>query len=322
MFKDVFGLAKQADLATEQTVMEFFAGIESADTGYNPQRISQDETTGSRFPEGSELGGEYWAPTAAGPIRYGSIPRILSCFWGAPVTTAPDNVLAPTGKKHAFESGAPLAHTLLMAREDPNPSIVDALVGCLGNDLTLDFAQNAFGKWNGSWFAVSLDSAQPDPVVVRDVTKRIASPKVKAYISVNGGGETEIKIGSWSLNYSNGIKPDDFILGQTDLFNLEEENATASVKFSVRQTLSTHYRRALLQTPDLVKIRLTATGALIGGAVSYTFEVIVNACEYITAPAALSAASRLKMIDIEAAAKIAADGKFVSANVINEVASY
>lgn len=322
MFKDVFGLAKQVDLATEQTVMEYFAGVDAADTGYNPQRIQQDETTGSRFPNGSELGGEYWSPTASGPIRYASIPRLLSCFWGAPVTTTPDAILAATGKKHSFESGAPLAHTLLMAREDPNPTIVDALVGCLGNDLTLDFSQNAFGKWSGTWFGVSLDDAQPDPVVVRDTSKRIASPKVKAYISINGDGETEIKIGSWSLTYSNGIKPDDFILGQTDLYNLEEENATASVKFAVREALSDHYRRALLQTPDLVKIRLTATGALIGGAVSYTFEVIVNACEYITAPAAIAAASRLKMINVDAAAKIDATGKFISADVINEVAAY
>jgi hypothetical protein len=322
VFNDVFGIAKQVDLATKQTVMEYFPGIESGDTGFQQTRIEQAETTGSRFPEGGELGTEYWAPTFTGPVRYGSLPRILSAFWGAPVTTTPDGVGAPTGRKHAFESGLPLPHSLLCDAKDANPSIVDLYFGALGNTLTLSVDPAGFMKWQAAWVAMGLDDTQADPVVVRDVTKRISFAKAKAFISVNGGAESEIKVGSWSLEYSNGITPDDFILGQNTLYTVQEGNASATVKFAPRESLSSHYRRALLQNPDTVKIRLTATGALIGGAINYQVEVIVNACEYINAPIALSAADRLKVVNVEAAAKIASNGKFVSANVINEVTAY
>lgn len=322
MRDDVLGLAKQVDLETPQTVMEYFPGITTASRGHTPSHIEEEETTGTRYPEGIELGSEFWAPTAAGPIRYGALPRILSSFFGAPVTTTPDGAGAPTARQHAFGAGvAPVPHSILMAAEDPNPAIVDLFEGALGNTLSLSADVGQFMRWNAAWVAKDLDDAQPSPVVVRDVTKRIAFTKAKAYLSVNGGAEAEVKVGGWSLEYSNGITPDDFVLGSTRLFDNEEGNAACTVRFSPRQTLSTHVRRALKADPDSVKVRLEALGPVIGAAVAYKIEVVVYACEYLSAPADLSAAEKLKMVNVEARAKLSG-AEFVDVNVVNEVATY
>lgn len=322
MRKDSIGMAKQVDLATKQTVMEYFLPAGQATRGYSPSHMEEDEFTGTRYPEGIEVGTEHWAPTAQGPVRFGSFPRLLSSFFGAPVTTTPDAGGAPTGRKHAFTTGLPLPHSLLLAAVDPNPDIVDLIFGALGNTLSLSIDPNGFLKWSAAWAAGGLDDTQAAPVVVRDVTKRIGFAKAKAFLSVNGGAETEVKVASWGLEYSNGITPDDFVLGSSRLYTLEEGNASSTVRFAPREALSTHFRRAMKAEPDSVKVRLLAEGAVIGAAVKYSVEVIQNACEYISAPADLNVAERLKMVNVEARGKISSAGQFCEVNVQNEVAAY
>src|SRR5688572_4933371 len=108
--------------------MEYFTPTESASAGENRERMSREETTGTKFPTDQEPGTVFWSPSAAGVVRSAGAPRILSGFLGDPLTTTPDAGAAPTARNHNFNPFARptlRAHSLLITRTDPNPAIVD-----------------------------------------------------------------------------------------------------------------------------------------------------------------------------------------------------
>lgn len=324
---DSVGIAKQSALGTKQTTMEFYPPVESAEVSHNREVIEQEETIGNRFPTGIDYGTEHFGVNFAGSGRAASLPRIISGFLGAPTTTTPDATNAPTGRQHAFDPAAagktPVPHSILVNRTDPSTAITDLLWDALGNELTLSVEPNGFIRYQASYLAIANDDARPEPTVTADFSKRFSFDQAKAYISVDGGAESEVKVANWSLNYSNNLDADLAVLGSRSLYSLVEGNATASVTFTPRESLSTHYRRALLADPASVKLRLTATGATIGGTVAYKVEVICNKLEYLTAPANLSAGDRLNMVEISArAAYDNSASKFVTLDVVNETASY
>jgi hypothetical protein len=324
MRKDSLGLAKQVDLATEQTVMEYFPPVTDVTVTPQEQTMTIEETTGTEFPTGLEYGTNFYVVDAKGACRYSSLPRIISAHMGPPVTTSPDNVGAPTARKHAFDAAnAPVPHSLLVSRVDPNPTIVDLIYGCLGNTLTLIVDPNGFMQFESSLIGMSNDQVQPAPTVTLDASKRVKFYDAKAYFTVNGGAENEFKCAGFNLAYNTNIDTDEAILGTQSLYTIQNQNKDAEVGFTVRDLLSAHYRRRLSSVPDSVKIRLTANGIIIGATTAFQVEVIIYACEYIDAPAAVSAQNRLKSIPVKARAKLdPVSGKFITVSVINTVTAY
>jgi hypothetical protein len=324
---DIFGLAKQTGLGTKQTVMEYFPPVETVSPGASRETLEEEETTGTRFPTGIEYGTQFWEVQVEGAARFNSLPRLLSGFLCAPVTTTPDGTGAPTGRNHAFDvaapGAAPVPHSMFVVRRDPSPPIVDLFWDALGNELELSVEPNGFVRYAAGYVARELDDGQPAPSPTLDVSKRIPFDLCKAHLSVDDGPETEVAVAGFSLAYSNSIDTDEAVLGSRRLFTVEPGNATAEVTFMPRQGLEEHYRRALQDDPASVRIRLEALGAVIGAAVRYKLEVIVHSCEYVDAPAEINAAERLKSIEVTARARYDdTSSKFVTVNVVNEINAY
>lgn len=320
---DSVGMAKQAAFGTKQTTMEYFVPVESADPNLNRETMEVEETVGHRFPTDIDYGTEFWEASMSGKARLSSLPRMLSGFMGAPTTSA---TAEATAKQHLFNPVAAssiVPHSILFNRSDPSTAITDLLWDAYGNSLSLGVAVNEFLNFEATYVGKSNDDARPEPTVTLDTSPRVNFDEVTAFISVNGAAEVAAPLSSFSLNYSNNFETDNFVLGARTLYALNEGNASADVSFTVKDTLSTHYRRALLADPANVKIRLLGTGALIGTGISYVFEVTVYRCHYLTAPAAISAAERLTGIEVSArAAYDTTASKFVDVRVINTVASY
>lgn len=322
---DLAGLAKQgAGFGTKVTTMEYYLPVESASGDPNRSIMTKEETDGSRFPTDSEYGSRFFEVSMAGASRIASLPRLLSGFMGAPTTTTPAG--GTTSRKHAFDPvGKTLVpHSIDLGRRDPSPGLNDLFWDAIGNELTLSVSPNDWLSFDGAYIAKELDQAQAMPSGSYDLSRRLAFHTVTAFISINGGSETALTLADYSLTLNNGIDTDQVVLGSRSLFKVKEGNADADLSFTVKSTLDTHYRRALLDAdPDNVKIRLVATGPIIEAAIAYQVEVIVYRCQYLEAPAPIDASDTLD--DIAISAHVAYDPgatKFVDVNVTNTTTSY
>lgn len=320
MRKDAFGLAKQTVYGTKVTVMEQFPPVESVDVKDVAERITSDETTGTRFPARIEQGVKGYEITAKGSIRPQSAPRVLSGFLGTPVKTNP--YLGQAGAySYMFDPvlADPQLHSVIASMKDPTPNPIVALFfDTLGDQLTLRAEPSGFLSFEGQYFAADYDGAQPAPVPAFDATKRFTFDQIHVWASINGAAEVEIPSAAWQITYSNALDRGGKILGQRKLYDLYAGDAACDVQFTPKSLLDAHFARALLDDPDTVKLRMVATGAIIAGAVPFLVEVIVYLCEYIEAPVKIEASSRLNAIPVKArAAYDAANSKFVTVQVVS-----
>lgn len=319
---DSVGLAKQAAAGSKQTTMEYYVPVETATFNSNHETESVEESVGHRFPTDIDMGTEYFTVGMTGKARAGSFPRVLSGYFGAPTTTAPTAGV----KLHTFDPAtatSTVPHSILVTRKDPATPIVDLPYDAYGNTLSMSVGVNDWLSFDSSWVAISNDDSQSAPSVTLDSTPRFNFDECKAYITVNGGSETEVAVSGWSMNYSNNYATDNFVLGQRSLYSLTEGNATAEFTFTVKEDLDGHYRRALLASPDNVKLRLTAIGSVISGAYNYQFEAIAYKLNYLSAPANVSAADTLTGVEVTArAAYDTGSSKFVTVSVQNTVTAY
>lgn len=129
------------------------------------------------------------------------------------------------------------------------------------------------------------------------------------------------------MSFNNNVDADFVVLGSLAPYNIQEGNADAEFRFSpvdiASEPLLTHYRRALLNDPDSVKLRMVAEGAIISGATKWALEVIAYKLEYLEAPAGIDPGEVLKDIEVVArAAYSPSDSKFVVVKVTNNTTSY
>jgi hypothetical protein len=319
---DSIGIAKQSALGTKQTTMEYFPPVKSAEYESTPEAMEVEETTGTPFPSGLDYGTVAGNVTVEGEARVNSLPRILSAFWGAPTTTAPEG----TARKHAFDpatAASLVPHSILINRTDPSPAITDLPYDCVGNSLSMNVGVNGYISYEAQFLSAANDDARPEPTVTLDNSVRLAFDDAAVFIDIAGGGENEIKVGSFGFTYNNNIEDDNFVLGSRFLYSVVEGNRDAEFTFTPKASLSAHYRRALLANPESVKLRMRARGALITGATYYEIEVIAHNLEYISAPAGVDAGSRLREMEITARAALnVSTGKFVTGHVQNTVTAY
>ena len=310
--QDVVGIAKQTAQGTGNATPEFYVPVSKAEVGVNQENVSYDETTGTRYPQGQDYGVRYFEPSLEGAVRVASFGRLLSAYFGAPSTSGTDPY------EHVFTpDGSPLWHSLLLHREDAG--VTDRIEDVLGNELELSCEPNGYLVYKASLLGLVLaDPAPSEPSSpTLDTSSRVRFDEVVAYLNVDGAGEAAIKVGGFSLTFSNGIETDgQEILGQRDLYSLDPGNAGLELTFSPRESLSSHYRRALLDAPEDCALRLVATAG------SDILEVSIPRVQYLTAPADIDASERTRTLEVAAAAAISSSGDFVTVTLTNSTASY
>lgn len=321
---DVAGLAKQTAWGTKKTTMDYFMPVESVDINLNREELTKEETTGTKFPTDLEYGSRFWGVTASGAARLASLPRVLAPFLGPSTPVTPGGGTA--SKKHQFNPvGKTLdPHSMLVNRTDPNPAITELFYDGIGDQLTVSIEANDYINYEGAYIFKEVDRTQPEPSATLDLSERYAFHKVQAFISINGAAEVAINLARFELTYNNNVDTDQAVLGSRSLFKVQEGNVDADISFTTKDTLQTHFLRAVLDTnPDNVKIRLLATGAIIEAAITSAVEIIVYRTQYTEAPAGIDAGDTLDEIEISArAAYDATSSKFVDVNVTNMVAAY
>ena len=324
---DSVDIARQTAKGTPNLVMGYFPPVESAGAPQQREAMEIEETLGHRFPSGAEYGTRYFESPWSGAVRVDSFPRILSAFLGNPVSSQPDAPGAPTVYSHLFDPAAAGAEpewvSLLINRTDPDTAITDLLKDARGNELTITVEPNGYLKFDASFVALDVDQTRPEPVATRDSSQRFTFDKATVFMSVNGGAEVAIPVSSWSSTYSNNLVTDLAVLGSRVLFDLPYGNASCEAKFAPRSGLSEHYRRAMLDDPESVKLRLLVEGAIAEGTSKFEFEHTVHLAQYIEAPAEITAGENLTGIEVSTRAAFDdAAGKFVTYRVQNKVADY
>jgi hypothetical protein len=323
---DIVGLAKQSAMGTKQTTMEYFPPEVSMDVNQQRDTLTLEETLGSRFPSGLDYGSRFFELAMQGALRPSSLPRVKSGFLGAPVTTA--GISGDAGSyTHVFDptlGAAIVPHSIFAVRKDPTPAIVDLFFDAVGNTFDETYAPNAYvtGAWN--WIALDLDDTQSAPSATRDTSPRWKFDQVVVYINLNGAGEAAVKCAAASISYNNNIDTDEAILGSRKLYAAPVGNADCTISFSPREALNSYYREALKADPTTSSMRIVATGPAIGTTTKFqTVETDVAAFEITDAPAPISGADVLKMVQVSGRAKLDdVTGKFVTQKIINDVASY
>lgn len=315
---DFVGLARQgAGKGDKTTIMEYFVPVETAGITTNRETLDIQETTGTRFPIGIDYGTRYFEIPLAGAPRVASLPRVLSAFLGQPTS-------ATAGAMHAHTFDPTLAgsiaewHSIFAVRNDPAPPIVDLFYDCRGNEIALNIAPNDYLRFDATLFALHLDDAATAPVPTTDMTQRKKFSEATVEISDDDGTTWGPQVSAgWGITYNNNLDVDEAVLGSRDLYALPEGNVDLEVRFSPRENMNDFYRQYLLADPTQIGVRLSAIGA--GGE---KVVVTVNSCEITDAPAPISGADVLKMIEVTARGRMDGAGKILDIVVTNSVTSY
>lgn len=320
---DVVGLARQTTgMGTLEDTMEYFVPVETATPENSQETLTMEETIGTRFPTGLEYGTRYFTIPMVGAPRPASLPRILSGYVGQPSSAAGG---PPGTHKHTQDPTAatkvPEPHSIFVVRNDPSPAIVDLFWDAKGSELALDAAPNDFLRMSASWIAIDLDDSQTAPTATSDLTKRWKFSEVTVEFSEDDGATWTPKLSAaWGITYNNNLDVDNAVLGSRKLYGLPPGNADCEVRFSPREDLNENYRRYLEADPVTCALRMTAVSA------SAKLVVTVFAFETTDAPAPVSGADILKVVETTGRAKLAEAGanagKFVLFETFNDVATY
>jgi len=318
---DIVGLGRQvAGRGTKVTAMDYYIPVESAGAEADTTELTIEETTGTRFPVGMEYGTRFFNINMVGAPRLASLPRIISGFLGQAATTGTTPNFIHT-QDPTLAGKIAEWHSIFVVRKDPVPPIVDLFWDCRGNTLALDVAPNDFLRMDAAWIGLELDDTQSAPTPTTDLTHRTKFAECIVELSDDGGTTwTAVSSAAWGITYNNNLDTDNAILGTRELYALPMGNADCEVRWSPREALNANYRRALLADPTQIALRMTATST------AGSIIVTVHSCEILTAPAPVSGADVLKMIEITARARMGttgpATGKFVTIETHNGVATY
>jgi hypothetical protein len=319
--RDALGIAKQSALGTSTTTMEQWPPVEKVAIKDDSDKVTADETTGSRAPAVAERGVKAYTLQASGNARPQSLPKLLSAFFGIPVKTNP-YLSQATAYSYLFDpianDPAGLYFSLIAALKDPKPNPIYMLYSDVaGASVKLSAQPNGYLAYDAEFFALDGGSTSaPSPTL--DATKRFTFDQIKCFLTVNGGAETEVKVSSWELAYDVGMDKDGGILGTRKRLYAEAGDLAATVSFTAKDNLDQHFLRAIMDDPDSVKVRLTATGATIAGSAAFLVEVIAYLVNYDEAPAGIDAKSRLNAVPVKGTCYLdPSTGKFVTVQVVN-----
>lgn len=323
MRSDVVGFAKQTQKGTGVYTAEYFVPVESADASPNSELLEITETLGKRFPsDPPDRGSSQWEVTASGAVRPGALPRMLSSFMGAPTSVSTSGAFQHTFDMYAADTALVL-HSILVGRADPTPKITDWAYDCYGASMEISVAPNDYMKFNGTWNGRSANTSQTFPASpTSDATPKYPYYQVLAYITVNTATETVVTLGEATITITNEIDLDYLALGAQDPYDIGVGNGNVEVSFTPLQNLDVWLRRGYPGNVDDIKLRLVATGSVIG-TTAYTVEFTCYRGRVTETSAPVNAGEILKGVPVTLQfAKDKTLAKFLDARVINTVASY
>lgn len=263
---------------------------------------------GELHPSGARLYEATTAGTTAGaaPGSLGTTTAGQTVTDGTAVWTDVGPSAGAAVYKHVWDPTAagkrPMPATLWTVNDDVVPAIVDKFVGAVGNELSLEVEANGYLVFTAGLLAAVLDQTASAPSATRDTTKKWAFHQLSAQISVAGAALEPIKLTAFSMSYNNNLVDDLFVLGSTEVEDLPPGNIESEVGMTSASDIPDHYRRALKDTPEDVRLVLKASGAriLAAGTHAYSIEIDLKRLQYTEAPVEIDASETLRGVEITA----------------------
>lgn len=269
---DAVGFALSRDFPNAPpTGPDFFPPVTTEDINPSINEMVHEATLGSRAPEATQRGGRTYAGGINGGVRPDSFPAFFAWAMGDATTTQPDAAAAPTVYKHSFNpvgvGKRPLPASVWTDNKvELNPDIVDRYDYTFLNELGMSVEPNDYLLYTAGVIARRLtDLAGVMPAVTRAATELVLwrFDEVTAELSVDGGAFAAHALANWSMTYGNNFSADNFGLGSLETRAIRPGNITLGVSFSAFDAIEDHYRRALLQSPEYVALRIVARGRVI-----------------------------------------------------------
>lgn len=276
-----------AYLKVARTIATFNMPVGSAEAGINRDFIEGPETLGARSQEAQDPGLTRYAGSIPFFVRPNSSPVFFTMAMGEPTTSTP--ATATTTRDHLFEPDVstkrPMQATLWLINNDPDPEIQHKIIGAKGNELAIAVGMNTYLSGTLGFLAPLREAytGADTTTVTKDAGRRFTYVQTTATISITGVGSlAPIALNSFDFNWNNNIVDDLGELGSTELTSTPESDIESTVSFTATQNseLNEHYERALLELPDDVTLRLTASGAIIEAALHNEFEITLYKAHY------------------------------------------
>lgn len=278
-------------------------------------------TIGTRAPERQKRGGRAYGGDLEGGARPHSLGVLLTMAFGEPVSsTQPDATNAPTVWRHRWNplaaGKAPVPGTVWTVNVDEDPAdssvwIVDEYMATGLNEFALNVEQNDYLLFTAGIAALRNVEGGTPPVAVRDATEMWSFDEVGAEISipsVSAGAYQDIALYSYGMTYSNNMAgTDGFRLGSKEAVRWRPGNIESTVSFTAAEEIESHYRRAIADRPELVKMKLDARGRVLydGGvdpltALYESLSVEFKGLEYTSGNVPIDAGETMESIEVEA----------------------
>jgi hypothetical protein len=213
-------------------------------------------------------------------------------------------------------------------QDDPDEIIVDKYIGAMIDELAWSIEAEDYLLFTATIVAIRNVENESAPVITRDTTALWSFDEIGAEISVpsiSAGAWAPIALYDWNHSYGNQLSGGDrFQIGSKEIVRLRPGNIASTVGFTAAEELESHYRRAIADEPELVKMRMNARGRQLVDTVSALTDVYeslsieFNALEYTSGNIAIDASEPLEDIEIEANAVIDNTGNLLTVTLVNE----
>jgi hypothetical protein len=162
--------------------------------------------------------------------------------------------------------------------------VVDEYIGTMLNEVAFNLEGNDYVLFTSGNMAIRNLEDVAAPVATLDESVHWSYDEVGAEISVpsiSAGAYQPFAIYNFGMSYSNNLQgADRFQIGSKEIVALRPGNRDSTVSFAAAENLESHYRRAIADFPELVKLRLTAEGAEIGTDIFESLIIDLKAIEY------------------------------------------
>lgn len=216
---------------------------------------------------------------------------------------------------------APVPLTIWTVNQDLAPAIVDKYIGSYVNELGFSVETNGYFTFAASIVALLLDDAASPPALTRDLSFKFAYHQITAEISVAGATLEPLALENWNFSYNNNYETDIYRLGSREPQTFRPGNIESTSEMRPVEFVATHYRRALLRTPEFVRVRIVAVGETLAGsgvgAMKEEVEVDVKRLQYIEAPVDIDASAVLTGVDVTANAVVDPTNQLVTVRMRN-----
>lgn len=333
---DGVGIALQPNKAQKVTATAPTVFPPLTSEGIEPtiNQLEHEATIGTRAPERQKRGGRSYGGDLEGGARPVSFGTLLTMAYGEPVTTQPNATDAPTVYQHVWNPLAagknPVPGTIwTINQDDPDEIIVDKYIGAMVDELAWTIEAEDYLLFTATIIAIRNVEGGVAPVITRDTTQLWSFDEIGAEISVpsiSAGAWTPIALYDWNHSYGNQLSGGDrFQIGSKEIVKLRPGNIAATVGFTAAEELEAHYRRAIADEPELVKMRMSAVGrelwdgdATPANALYESLSIELKALEYTSGNIAIDASEPLEDIEVEANAVIDGSGNLLTITLVNE----